>query len=144
MQEDKEIIGELLRSHGLKRTPIRIEILEVFMNHDVALSAMVLLEKLPKERDRVTIYRALSSFEDSGIIHRASEDQTGIKYALCSEHCSTESHQDRHAHFLCEECNETYCLQNVKIPDVAVNDGFKVSGMNFVLNGVCRNCRSIA
>ena len=70
--------------HGLKRTPIRTEMLDLFMQHEFALSASDLLAKMKTSNDRVTIYRALSSFEEQGILHKASEDRQGVKYALCN------------------------------------------------------------
>ena len=97
MQQSK-LIGEQLDSHGLKKTPIRREILKLFMDHDFALSARDILTKMPIEHDRVTVYRALNSFEEHGLLHRASEDGQGIKYAMCNEHCREGSHADKHVH----------------------------------------------
>ena len=140
MMDSKRLIGDLLRSHGLKRTPIRTEMLELFMNHDIALSASDIVAKMKAGHDRVTVYRALSSFEEHGILHKASEDGQGIKYAMCGHDCPDEIHADRHAHFVCDQCHQTYCMENVEVPYVKVSDEFSVSRVNYVFNGVCKAC----
>ncbi|SDM70714.1 Fur family transcriptional regulator, ferric uptake regulator [Catalinimonas alkaloidigena] len=135
-------IRELLHAHGLKKTPIRAEMLELFMGHDVALSASDLLAKLTANHDRVTVYRALNSFEERGILHRASEDGQGVKYAMCGHQCPDEQHTDQHAHFVCDECHQTYCLEEVAIPDVEVSDAFSVNRVNYTLSGICKACKA--
>ncbi len=136
----REIIGDLLASHGLKKTPIRMEVLALFMTHEMALSAGDIITKMTTEHDRVTIYRALNSFEEHGLLHRASEDWQGIKYALCDQRCPDEQHTDRHVHFVCDECHHTYCLENITIPEVQAPPEFSVALVNYTLNGICNRC----
>lgn len=138
--ESKTPIGDLLRAHHLKKTPIRVEMLKIFMSHDFALSAQDIITKMTRQHDRVTIYRALNSFEEQGILHRASEDSQGVKYALCGQGCPDELHTDKHAHFICEACHQTYCLQSVAIPEVEVPGTFSVSQFNYTLSGTCEGC----
>ena len=139
---NQKFIADLLRTHGLRRTPIRTEMLALFMKHDTALSASDIIAKMKYRLDRVTAYRALSSFEEHGILHRASEDERGTKYALCGQHCPDETHTDEHAHFICDECHQTYCLEDVKVPAVAVSDAFSVSRANYTLSGTCQACNA--
>lgn len=134
-------IKELLHNHGLKKTNIRSEMLELFMKCNFALSASDIMAKMKTDYDRVTIYRALSAFEENGILHRASEDSQGVKYALCGNRCPDESHLDKHAHFVCDICHQTYCLDHVEVPPVKVSDDFKVSRVSYTLGGVCKECR---
>lgn len=138
----EEAIGKLLRDHGLKKTPIRIRILDCLMRKDYALSASDILAQLPTGQDKVTVYRALTSFEQHGIIHRASEDGQGIKYAVCSHHCPAEKHTEAHAHFTCDQCQNTYCLEEVKVPQVEVKGGFSIDRINYTLSGICIHCRA--
>lgn len=138
----KKVIGDLLQSHGLKRTPIRMQMLEIFMDSNFALSASELMSHMTKEQDRVTIYRALVSFEENGILHRASEDGQGAKYALCGHSCPSESHAEKHAHFVCDECHHTFCLNDVTIPEIKVSNDFSVNRVNYTLGGVCKTCRN--
>lgn len=139
--DNKRIIGDLLHAHGLKKTPIRTEMLDLFMNHDFALSASDIVAKMKAGHDRVTVYRALASFEEHGILHKASEDGQGVKYALCGHSCPDETHADQHAHFVCDECHQTYCLEDVEVPEVAVSNEFSVNRVNYTLSGVCKECK---
>lgn len=136
------MIGDLLHAHGLKNTPIRSEMLKLFMEHKFALSARDVIEKLTAANDRVTIYRALTSFEEHGILHRASEDSNGIKYAICSKQCPDRAHTEKHAHFICDECHQTYCLKDIKVPKVEVSDEFSVNRINYTLGGICKECKN--
>jgi len=138
------LVAELLDSHALKKTPIRMEMLELFIEHDFALSASDILSKMTVPHDRVTIYRALSSFEEQGLLHRASEDPQGIKYALCNSQCPDETHTDSHVHFVCDQCHHTYCLEKVEIPEVRVSPGFSVNLVNYTLSGICKECNPSA
>lgn len=138
---DKQTIGDILKSHGLRRTPIRTQILEVFMKNEFALSAGDLMAKMSTSQDRVTVYRALASFEEHGIVHKASEDGQGVRYALCHNSCPSEPHAETHAHFVCNECHHTYCLENVAVPKVAIKNGFTVDSASFTLSGVCKDCK---
>lgn len=135
------IVNDLLHTHGLKKTPIRLEMLGLFVNHDFALSASDIIARMKAENDRVTIYRALASFEEHGILHKASEDRQGIKYALCGDSCPDISHADHHAHFVCDQCQRTFCLDEVVVPEVKVPDKkFMVDRVNYTLHGVCEEC----
>lgn len=134
------IIGDMLQSHGLRRTIIRTQILELFMKNSHAMSAADLLEQMDSSQDRVTVYRALTSFEKKGILHKASEDGQGIKYALCNHSCPDESHTEKHAHFVCDECHHTYCLEKVTVPEINLSDSFKVNAVNYTLSGICKDC----
>ena len=138
----QRIIADLLHAHGLRKTPIRTEMLALFTKNDTALSASDVISKMKSRHDRVTVYRALNSFEEHGILHRASEDERGVKYALCGQHCPDEQHADQHAHFVCDQCHQTYCLEEVRVPKVAVSDEFSVDRTNFTLGGTCKACNA--
>lgn len=139
---NQRITGSILEANGLKKTPIRIEILDLFMSHDFALSASDIVDKMKAGNDRVTVYRALASFEKRGILHKASEDGQGAKYALCSHRHRSKIPFDQHAHFVCDECQKTYCLEEVVIPSVEVSDEFIVNRVNYTIHGICKACKT--
>ena len=85
----------LLKQHGLRKTSIRIEILNLFRQQTHALSASDLERTLP-HYDRVTVYRTLNAYEASGIIHQVPDEGYGVKYALCSPGCPDQTHDDEH------------------------------------------------
>lgn len=135
-------IEEILQSHALKKTSARIEMLKIFMNHDYALSAKEIIFHMKITHDRVTIYRTLSSFEEHGILHKASEDGNGIRYALCSHGCSEKVHTDGHVHLISEKCSHTYCLEDIKIPKIELLEKFLIQKINYTINGICNRCLS--
>ena len=90
--------------------------------------------------DRTTLYRTIKTFEEKGIVHQI-EDGTGItKYALCEKGCNCEIETDLHLHFHCNNCNETICLTDHKIPQIKVPDGFVSENVNLVVKGICDKC----
>ncbi|MEQ9165848.1 MAG: transcriptional repressor [Fulvivirga sp.] len=134
-------LGDLLRQHGLKKTDIRVEIIELFMTCDYALSVHDVVSKLKTKKDRVTIYRALISFEKRGILHRASEDGQGVKYAMNLVDNKDKLTTKKHVHFVCDECNKTYCLSNLSVPDVEIPNEYLVNQVYYSINGICQKCQ---
>jgi Fur family ferric uptake transcriptional regulator len=136
-----KIAEDLLTSHGLRKTQIRLEILQVFMKVDYALAVNDLEILLKTSHDRVTLYRALNAFEENGILHQTPDKSGNMRYALCADGCSDHEHKDEHAHFICDECNQTYCLQDVKIPDVKLSNDYQLNSVSYTMNGVCKECQ---
>ena len=137
----KEQAENILKSHGLRRTQIRLEMLQIFMKSNHALSVNDLKNDLQASHDRVTIYRALSSFEENGILHQTPDNTGNMRYAMCSDSCPEHIHQDEHAHFVCEKCKQTFCLEGVKVPDVKLQDGYLLNSISYTMNGICKACR---
>ncbi|MGB1217685.1 MAG: Fur family transcriptional regulator, partial [Saprospiraceae bacterium] len=92
------------------------------------------------ETDRVTLYRTLKTFEESGIIHKVV-DGTGVaRYAICHDECGHQHHKDNHAHFHCDKCDKTTCLAHVDIPQVNLPEGYTKAAAHMIINGICGNC----
>ena len=130
---------ELLKNHKLRKTPGRIDILEEFLNSDFALSHKDLEITLGNKYDRVTLYRILAGFEETGLIHRVFDGENTIKYALCSHNCDSDHHHDDHIHFLCEGCGKTFCL-DFDLPEIILPKLYKLKELNVVAKGLCANC----
>jgi Fur family transcriptional regulator, ferric uptake regulator len=133
---------EILQRYKLRNTEIRREILSLFLDTDYALSHQYIEKKLEAKFDRVTLYRTLKAFEESGLVHRIANDKETIEYALCKDDCHAENHKhsDNHAHFRCEICQKTYCLDSVGIPDFHIPMGFKAKEFQLLVNGICEKC----
>ena len=98
------------------------------------------IENAFAKADRTTLYRTLKTFEEKAIVHQI-DDGTGItKYAMCEEGCNCEMEQDLHLHFHCNNCGETVCLTEHKIPQIKVPDGFVSENVNLVVKGICDKC----
>ena len=113
------------------------------MAHDDAFSLQSLEDELDTV-DKSTIYRTITLFLTHHLIH-AIDDGTGMfKYAVCSPDChcgeddGTIDHM--HAHFYCEKCGKTFCLQTTQVPLVSLPGNFQVHSINYVLKGLCPEC----
>ncbi|NVK28097.1 MAG: transcriptional repressor [Flavobacteriia bacterium] len=132
-------LNHILKSHGLRSTAIRRDVIQYFLNEGKAVSHQDVEGSMPKA-DRVTLYRTLTSLEESGIIHQVIDDDSVKKYALCGTECSGDHHHDNHVHFKCEKCNDTVCLEDIKIPHINLPHGYKVNSGNLLLMGTCQAC----
>ena len=140
MQKSHQQIDQLLTDHGLRKTSIRLDVLGVFMkNVDTAMSHQFLEREL-EESDRVTLYRTLKTFESKGIIHQALDGSGVSKYALCHVDCDEHKHLDDHAHFHCNDCGKTLCLEDSQAPQISVPAGYKVENAHLVIQGSCDQC----
>ncbi len=130
---------EILEKHDVRRTKTRVQVLGTFLSSDAALTQQSIESMLP-ELDRITLYRTLKTFEKKGIIHHAVDATSRPKYAICSPHCTEHKHLDNHAHFHCEVCGKTTCLQEVNMPKVKLKKGMVVKSAHLVFDGVCDQC----
>ena len=135
----KNVSNRLLKSFRLRSTPTRQEILHLFLKKDYALSHGDIESEIAEDIDRVTVYRTLKTFSDRGLIHKVLDDSGGLKYALCSEACSTTQHRHEHVHFKCTQCGQTNCL-DIEIPVVKLPKGYHPKEVNLLIQGTCQNC----
>ncbi|MFY0630015.1 MAG: transcriptional repressor [Flavobacteriaceae bacterium] len=132
-------LEQILETNNVKPTAMRLLVLRFLLNKKVAVS-LTNIEEYFDNSDRTTLYRTLKTFVESGIAHQI-DDGTGItKYALCEENCNCEMDTDLHLHFHCNNCSETVCLTEHKIPQIKVPDGFVAENVNLVVKGVCDKC----
>ena len=130
---------ELLKKNKLRATPIRKELLQLFLASKNALSNQDIEGHL-SDVDRVTLYRTLKSFQEKGIIHRAFDNTDTARYAACSDHCDAHAHHDEHLHFHCSNCDNTFCVDEIPIPKLEMPTGFKAHKTNIVVDGICEEC----
>lgn len=132
-------VEQLLETHGLRKTSVRTQVLEIFAAAKEALSHSD-IESNFDQVDRITLYRTLKTFEDKGLIHKAIDGSDKPKYALCQSGCDEHEHHDHHAHFHCDDCGKTYCLEEIEAPAVKTPGGFKVATTHLVVTGQCEAC----
>lgn len=130
---------KLLQDKKLRVTPVREQVLTALMTKGHALSASD-IELAFDYVDRITLYRTLNTFEEKGLIHKVVDGTKVAKFAICEEHCDEGHHHDDHVHFHCEDCGNTYCVEEVEMPYIKIPADFKVKTTNIVLSGLCKNC----
>jgi Fur family ferric uptake transcriptional regulator len=133
--------GQILKDYQLRTTTSREAILQLFIKNGFALSYSDIEREIAASFDRVTVYRTLKTFLDKGVIHKVLDDEGSLKYALCSDPCSTHEHHHEHVHFKCEKCGQTNCLESVTIPQITLPKGFSAKEMNLLIQGRCNKCQ---
>jgi Fur family transcriptional regulator, ferric uptake regulator len=141
MQEE---IKDILKRNNLSVTGSREKILSLFLNQPGALAHGDIEKRAGEKFDRVTVYRTLQTFVEKGIIHTIPSADNAIRYALCKDQCSEGHHHDHHIHFVCTNCGNTYCLDDVVTPEVKLPKGYVSSHIEVVVEGVCKNCKNPA
>jgi Fe2+ or Zn2+ uptake regulation protein len=137
----KEKAELLLNRFSLKKTDLRISLIELFLKERRSYSQAEIIEDLEKRSgsvDRVSIYRNLNQLKAAGIVHEIESN----KYVSCSHDC------EKHAHVLlyCQSCEK----HNEVKDHEKLNTFFKaMGGFQFLsasravfLKGVCQACAS--
>lgn len=138
----KNETDRLLETHGIRVTAMRLLIYKFLVEKQVAVSLSDIENNFEKA-DRTTLYRTLKTFEEKGIVHQIDDGSSITKYALCEKGCNCEIETDLHLHFHCNNCNETVCLTEHKIPQIKVPEGFVSENVNLVVKGICDKCSGL-
>ncbi len=136
--EDSQL-KNILKSRHLRVTNCRLDVLNFFLTSKGALSQGN-LESRFSQYDRVTLYRTLNSFLESGILHKIPNNNGTATYGLCHTTCSPGMHDHNHIHFKCNSCGQIECLDDKQVPDVSVPSGYHVENVNLIVDGVCADC----
>ncbi|MBD5340919.1 MAG: transcriptional repressor [Bacteroides sp.] len=136
---DNEGVEAMLVAKGIKPTANRILVMRELIKttHPVSLAD---LEIALSPMDKASIFRVLELFAEKEIVHVLEDGSRSLKYELChsdGEHSAS----DQHAHFYCVKCGSVYCLNDIVLPAVDIPDGYEVKSVNFMLKGVCANCK---
>lgn len=135
-------VEEFLRAAGLRKTPVRVGVVEVLSKAGRPMSVPQILGKL-KGVDSVTVYRTLNTFVEKELVHRIKSDDRSWLYAMGAAH---KAHEHKHPHFVCESCGKVECLEESTVPDnfikqLAVAKDYEVSYSEVVLHGTCPTCK---
>lgn len=134
-------IENILSSKGIKPTANRILVIKQLMkaSHPLNLASLEIL--LEFSMDKASIFRVLELFAKNDVVHVIEDGSRSLKYELCRSG-NNHSIADQHAHFYCEVCKETYCLESTSVPVIDVPDGFKPHSINYMIKGICPKCSS--
>ena len=133
-----------VRASGERLTQPRVAVLAMLLAADHAMSHHDVAATLAAHQpiDRVTVYRVLEWLIEVGIAHRIAGDDRVWRFMLNHEHGSDrEGIPHQHAHFTCNQCGQTFCLDdmparlNYKLPD-----GFRSSEVDVKFRGACAHC----
>jgi Fur family ferric uptake transcriptional regulator len=131
----------ILSEKGISRTQFRTDLVNFFYSSNKSLSVEEILIHFDNSINKVTVYRSLVSFENKGLIHKVPDTNNLMRYSLCRENeCNSRSHNHNHGHFICYSCNETFCLEGVKSPEIIEIKGFYVKELKLTAEGYCQQC----
>lgn len=134
-------IEQQLRNKNIRPTAMRILIFKYMEERNTAVS-LANIEKAFEKAERTTLYRSIRTFEENGLVHQIDNGTNISKYALCEEGCNCELNQDLHLHFHCQNCDETVCLTEQKLPHINLPEGYTAQDANLVIKGICEKCNT--
>jgi len=129
---------EKLKNYGLKLTPRRQAIIELFLNCKSHMTPEVVLHKLKikiKCCGVPGIYRNLESLVECGILTRIQQFDRKRHYSLCS--CIHDKH---HHHITCIKCGKVDVIKDCSLHSVKKINGYKVVSHFMQINGICPEC----
>jgi len=132
----------LLIAHGVRPTANRLLVANELARSLRPLSLAELEECMPT-MDKSSIFRALAVFREHHLVHVIEDGGDGVRYELCRSHDATHDN-DLHAHFFCEQCHRTFCIDNTPVPAIPLPDGFRMNTVNYLVKGICAECRARA
>jgi Fur family ferric uptake transcriptional regulator len=130
---------KLLEEHNIKPTANRITVVRA-LEASMLPQSMAELERRIDSIDRSNIFRTLMLFREHHLVHAIEGSGDATLYELChSQH--NDHDDDLHPHFYCEECQQTYCLEGVELPEVKLPEGFRQHSANYMIKGTCPHCK---
>lgn len=136
-----ELFSEFLAEHGLRMTPQRRLILEVFLEHGGHLAAEELYDRV-REIDpsvgQATVYRTVKLLAESGLAKAVRFDEGVTRY-------EPKHGREHHDHLICVRCRRTEEILDERIEklqeELARKKGFVLTGHKMDLYGICSQCR---
>ena len=132
---------KLLEEHGVKPTANRIVVVKALAS-SIQPQSLAELESRIETIDKSNVFRALTLFREHHLVHAIEGTGDGTRYELCHSHHDGHD-DDLHPHFYCEECQQTYCLDGVEMPEVQLPTGFKQHSSNYMIKGTCPHCEKV-
>lgn len=129
---------ELMRHHGIRPTANRDIVVRTLADAVRPLTLSELEQEIVTI-DKSGIFRTVTLFLERHLVHAIDDGCTGTRYELCRS-LNDESDDDLHAHFHCEQCHQTFCLDDIPIPEVNLPEGYAKQSANFTIKGLCPKC----
>ena len=132
-------LQEMLSLHGVKATANRLLVAQA-LHRALRPLSMGELEARLLTVDKSSISRVLTLFRNQHLVHVIDDGSGSVRYELCHSH--DENHdEDAHAHFHCERCGRTFCLDHSPIPVLPLPDGYMAHSVTYLVTGICPNCQ---
>ncbi len=117
-------IKNIIEEKNLKVTTARKELLALLSTQHKPISFEDIKDKI--SMDKATFYRNISKFESESIVSSFESNDKKRYYEL---------QESPHAHFICNQCSNIECLENVVPLEL---EGHTV--MDVIYKGMCKSC----
>lgn len=137
-KERHDVKASMLRKAGLKVTPARIHVLQVFSNEKVPLSPRAVISRMHGEIDQVTVYRAIRAFQRAGIIRQIDLRHNHAHYELVD--------LSDHHHIVCTSCGTVADIEGCEVEEAyarmlrSVPAFSEIRQHSLEFYGVCKKC----
>ncbi|MBA3046169.1 MAG: transcriptional repressor [Candidatus Thermoplasmatota archaeon] len=126
---------DILKKHGIKVTPQRLEILRFLDTHHTHPSADEIYMELKKKHpslSKTTIYNTIQSLKDCGLL---------VTLLISPNESRFDSLINPHHHLLCSECGKILDI-NVECPysRKVLAGGHRIDEVHGYFKGVCEKC----
>ncbi|WP_372723612.1 Fur family transcriptional regulator [Novipirellula sp.] len=138
--ESLDLVKQAIRDAGLRATPARIATLQLLRAATSPLTHAVVAEHLATTGvDKATAFRNLNDMVDAGLLRRTEVGDHVWRFeAIMGE----PGHDSAHPHFLCVDCGNVSCLDDVKLTAGSQRASEKVGEVTeILLRGHCNECR---
>lgn len=132
MSEEKAIA--LLKTKNQRVSAPRVALLAFFIAHPGARCLTEIQRYFHQLIDRVTVYRTLHVFVETGLLLRFFDKKGNSLYLF--HHYNS----NIHPHLKCRCCDAILCLPALPEDYLKQLKPFQIKEMSFLLEGVCKDC----
>lgn len=129
---------QVFEKAGIRVTAVRLLIWREIRNSFTGAFSLSDLEDALPTVDKSTLFRTLTLLSESHLLHDIDDGSGSHKFCVC--HHDDTLHCTGHVHLTCRICHRTFCLTDVRIPQVALPEGFIPEEAEYIVKGVCPDC----
>lgn len=140
MKKPSPDFPKLLHRGGLKATGSRMDVLKALHWADRPVNTQTILGLLPKQSNKVTVYRVLADLKEAGLVRQIDFQQPHAFFELADP-------KDHH-HLVCVSCDRVESFTGCEADRLGKKALRKskafaaVTGHSFELFGVCKRCQA--
>ena len=129
---------QVFKKAGIRVTAVRLLIWREIRNSFPGAFSLSDLEDALPTVDKSTLFRTLTLLSESHLLHDIDDGSGSHKFCVC--HHDDTLHCTGHVHLTCRVCHRTFCLTDVRIPQVELPEGFVPEEAEYIVKGVCPDC----
>ena len=129
---------QVFEKAGIRVTAVRLLIWREIRNSFTGPFSLADLEDSLPTVDKSTLFRTLTLLSEAHLLHDIDDGSGSHKFCVC--HHDDTLHCTGHVHLTCRVCHRTFCLTDVRIPQVGLPEGFVPEEAEYIVKGVCPEC----